>query len=232
MNLTRALWYEEAPVCAICGMVGDVVCPTCIKSYLHPELGRCKWCGKLMRNVKESCLDCKAGKGPKHLDKVTAWGHYSGELRKFIQKVKYKAHPRSLMEIARPYTDWAINQLPAVDGVVAVPMHASRQAERGFNQADVLASIVHWELGLPIIAGIERVKPTPSQALLSRHDRLHNLKDAFVVRKASSIRGRSLWIVDDVTTTGATLEAVAEVLRKEGAQAIYGLCLAAGLEQS
>jgi len=135
------------------------------------------------------------------------------------------------MEIARPFANWAISQLPVVDGVVAVPMHTSRLAERGYNQAEVLASALHWELGLPIIEGIERIEATSSQMLLSRHDRLHNLKGAFKVRDPKYIRGRSVWIVDDVTTTGATLEAVAEVLRGCEVQAIYGLCLAAGLEK-
>ena len=231
VKLTRALWYEEVQTCALCGGVGGLVCPTCTTDYLHPELGRCRGCGKLILKEKTSCLDCEAGKGPKHLDQVTAWGHYSGGLREFIQNVKFEARPRRLMEIARPFTDWAISQLPAVDYVVAVPMHTSRLAERGFNQAEVLASVIHWELGLPILEGVERIQPTASQMLLSRHDRLHNLKDAFAVREPRSISGQSVWIVDDVTTTGATLEAVAEVLHGSGVRAIYGLCLAAGLEE-
>lgn len=231
VKITRALWYEEVQVCALCGEVGKIICPTCSTDYLHPEMGRCRGCGKLILREKTSCLDCEAGKGPKHLDQVTAWGHYSGGLRELIKNVKFEARPRRLREIARPFANWAISQLPVVDGIVAVPMHASRLAERGFNQAEVLASVIHWELGLPIIRGIERIKPTPSQALLSRHDRLHNLKDAFVVSDARSITGRSVWLVDDVTTTGATLEAVAEALRGSGVQAIYGLCLAAGLEK-
>ena len=231
VKITRALWYEEVLACVLCGGVGDSVCPTCTAGYLHPELGRCRRCGKLILPEKASCLDCEAGKGPKHLDQVTAWGHYSGGLREFIQKVKFEAHPRWLMEIARPFANWAISQLPAVDGVVAVPMHASRLAERGFNQAEVLASVIHWELGLPIFEGVERIKPTPSQIKLTRHDRLHNLKDAFVVREPKSLTGRSVWIVDDVTTTGATLDALAEALSGSGVKATYGLCLAAGLEK-
>lgn len=232
VKITRALWYEEVQGCVLCGRVGALVCPTCTSGYFHPELERCRGCGKLILKEKTSCLDCEAGKGPKHLDQITAWGHYSGDLREFIKNIKFQAHPRSLMEIARPFANWAIRQLPAVDGVVAVPMHVSRLAERGFNQAEVLASALHWELGLPIIEAVERVKPTPTQVFLSRHDRLHNLKDAFAVREPGSITGRSVWLVDDVTTTGATLEAVAEVLRVSGVQAIYGLCLAAGLEKN
>lgn len=231
LKFAGALWYEEVQVCVFCGGVGDLICPTCIGGYLHPELGRCRGCGKLILNEKTTCLDCEVGKGPKHLDQVTAWGHYSGGLREFIQKVKFEAHPRRLMEIARPFANWAIGQLPVVDGVMAVPMHAARLAERGFNQAEVLASAIHWELGLPIVEGLERIEQTSSQILLSRHDRLHNLKGAFALREPRSITGRSVWIVDDVTTTGATLEAVAGVLRGNGAEAIYGLCLAAGLEK-
>jgi len=230
-KISRALWYVDEQACVFCGEGHSTICSTCTTDYLHPELGRCRKCGKLILSEKQDCLDCEAGKGPKHLDQVTAWGHYSGGLREFIQTIKFKAHPRRLMEIARPFSDWAISQLPAVDGIVAVPMHVSRLAERGFNQAEVIASALHWELGLPILRGLERIEPTLSQVPLSRQERLHNLKDAFAVLQTGNFEGRSVWLVDDVTTTGATLEAVAETLRGSGVQAIYGLCLAAGLEK-
>lgn len=230
-KISRALWYSDEQACVFCGGEHGVICPTCTTDNLRPELGRCRKCGKLVLLETMHCLDCEAGKGPKHLDQVTAWGHYSGGLKEFIQNVKYKAHPRRLLEIARPFSEWAISQLPVVDGVVAVPMHESRLAERGFNQAEVIASALHWELGLPILRGVERIEPTSSQVPLSRQERLHNLKGAFAVLQPERIKGRSVWLVDDVTTTGATLEAVAETLRESGVQAIYGLCLAAGMEK-
>ncbi|EGW38887.1 ComF family protein [Desulfosporosinus sp. OT] len=230
-KITRALWYVDKQACIFCGEEQGVICPACTTEYLHPELGRCRGCGKLILSEKIHCLDCEAGKGPKHLDQITAWGHYAGGLKEFIQEIKFKAHPRRLMEIARPFSDWAISQLPVVDGVVAVPMHASRMAERGFNQAEVISSVLHWQLGLPILCGVERIASTSSQVSLSRQERLHNLKGAFEVQQPEKIKGRSIWLVDDVTTTGATLEAVAETLRESGVQAIYGLCLAAGLEK-
>ena len=230
-KLTHALWYADEQTCVFCGDKYGPICLTCTTNYLHSDLGRCLGCGKLISSEKTHCLDCAAGRGPKQLDQVTAWGHYSGGLREFIQSVKFKSHPRRLMEIARPFSDWAISQLPVVDGVIAVPMHSARLAERGFNQAEVIASALHWELGLQIIPGVERIEPTSSQVPLSRQERLHNLKDAFAVRQPEYLKGRSVWLVDDVTTTGATLEAVAEVLRGSGVQAIYGLCLAAGLDK-
>lgn len=229
-KIIRTLWYKDEQVCAFCGGEGDVVCSTCTNNYLLPNLRRCKGCGKLIHPEKTYCIDCGSGKGPKHLDLVTAWGYYSGGLKEFIQSVKFKAHPRRLLEIARPFSEWAISQLPAADGIVAVPMHASRMAERGFNQAEVISSALHWELGLPLLQGVERMLRTSSQVPLSRQERLHNLKGAFAVLQPKNFAGRSVWLVDDVTTTGATLEAVAEVLRASGVQSIYGVCLAAGLD--
>lgn len=230
-RLTRALWYVDEQACVFCGEGRGPICLTCRTNYLRPELGRCRGCGKLIQSEKLNCLDCDAGKGPKQLDQVTAWGHYSGGLKKFIQTVKFQAHPRLIRAISRPFSDWAISQLPAVDGMVAVPMHITRLAERGFNQAEVIASALHWELGLPILPGVERLEPRSSQVLLTRQERLYNLKGSFVVRQPERFQGRSVWLVDDVTTTGATLEAVSEVLRESGVQEIHGLCLAAGLEK-
>lgn len=231
VKIARALWYADESTCVLCGGGQGPICRSCTKEFLHPELGRCLRCGKLIAHEKTLCLNCETGTGPKQLNRVTAWGHYSGSLKEFIQDIKFGSNPLRLKEIARPLADWAIRWLPAVDGVVAVPMHPTRLTERGFNQAEVIASALHWELGVPILQGVERVKPTPSQVSLSRQERLSNLNGAFVLQNPGSFRGRSVWIIDDVSTTGSTLEAVAEVLREGGAKAIYGLCLAAGLEK-
>jgi len=230
-KLTRALWYTNEQDCVFCGEGKGPVCITCRTKYLRPELKRCKGCGKLIESEKLYCLDCVAGRGPKLMDQVTAWGHYSGGLKDLIQTIKFKAHPSLIRKISRPFSEWAISQLPVVDGIVAVPMHMTRLAERGFNQAEVITSALHWELGLPILSGVERLEQRSSQVLLSRQGRLHNLKGIFEVSQPKYFQGRSVWLIDDVTTTGATLEAVAEVLRESGVRKIYGLCLAAGLEK-
>ena len=230
-KITRELWTVDEQACVLCGDEQGPICFTCRTNYLRPELTRCRGCGKLIQSERLNCLDCTAGRGPKNLDRVTAWGHYSGGLKKFIRTLKFKAHPRLIRKISRPFSDWAMCQLPAVDGVVAVPMHMTRLAERGFNQAEVICSALHWELGLPILPGVERIEPRSSQVLLSRQERLHNLKGAFVVRQPEYYQGRTVWLIDDVTTTGATLEAIAEALRESGVKEIYGLCLAAGLEK-
>ncbi len=227
----RSILFENKPNCFVCGTNTGPICLSCEKEYFHPELGRCFSCGKLISSEGSHCSDCLENKGPKNLARVWAWGHYSGDWKKFIGEVKFKAQPRRLGEIGRTLSQWALSHLPPVDGIVAVPMHPTRLAERGFNQAEVIASLLQWELRLPLIKGLERRLATVPQVQLSRKERLHNLTGAFIVIEPQKFEGLSVWLVDDVTTTGATLEACAQVLLENGARKVYGLCLAAGAEK-
>lgn len=228
----RSLWYREEEHCVLCGANLGPLCPTCQKEYFKPELGRCHNCGKLVPAEKHLCDDCREGKGPQSLAQVAAWGWYTGAWRDFIHAFKFKAQPRAMEKLGYYFSEWAIHHLPPADGILAVPMHPERYAERGFNQAEVIASLLHWELGLPIYRGLERVLPTVSQVHLARKDRLHNLRGAFAVDDPGKFGGLGLWLVDDVTTTGSTLEACALALKEAGVSAVYGLCLAAGAEKS
>ncbi|HVJ47986.1 ComF family protein [Desulfitobacterium sp.] len=233
----RALWqsvlYEKQENCLLCGKAHGPICPTCEEEFFHPELGRCRDCGKLVSKEQLLCRDCGEGRGPKGLNRVAAWGHYTGAWRDYIQSVKFKSQPYLLREIARPFADWAIRNLPPPDALVPVPMHLERIAERGFNQSSVLASALHWELGIPLIEGLERTTPTTPQVGLNRYDRLHNLSGVFslsAIGEKWGFKGRRIWLLDDVVTTGATLESCANVLREWGAEEVYGLTLAAGIQ--
>lgn len=230
VKVARAFWYDAEKTCVFCGKESGPICPACQSHYLRPELKRCQRCGKLIQQDNRYCLDCTEGRGPAQLERIAAWGHYTGGLKDFIRRIKFKAQPRLIGEISQSLAEWAVRQLPAVDGIVAVPMHPKRLADRGFNQAEVIASALSWELGLPIWSGVERIEAREPQTQLTRQERLSNLKNAFIVREEEGYQGRSIWLVDDVVTTGATMDAVAEVLRKSGVKAVYGLCLAAGLE--
>lgn len=230
-EIIHQVWYADEEKCVLCGTPGASLCPSCASANFYPQYGRCHSCGKLIAAGQESCQDCLKGNGPRRLSQVAAWGHYSGAWKDFIWTVKFKAQPRRLLAIGNNFAQWAIDNLPIPDGVVAVPMHLERRAERGFNQADVLASLLQWHLGLPIFYGLARALPTVPQVSLKRAERLHNLEDAFIVDVRAPIEGRSLWLVDDVTTTGSTLDACAKALKEAGADTVYGLCLAAGMEK-
>lgn len=231
--LWQSIMYEKQEACLLCGGSQGSVCPNCWEEFFHPELARCQKCGKLVSKAHPLCLDCEEGRGPQGLDRVVAWGHYTGAWRDFIQTVKFNSQPYLLKKIARPLADWAIQYLPPPDALMPVPMHLERLAERGFNQAAVLSSAIHWELGIPLIEGLERTTPTTPQVGLSRHDRLHNLMGVFSLSSAGlrwGVKDKRIWLIDDVVTTGATLEACAKVLKEQGAGEVYGLTLAAGMQ--
>lgn len=232
-ELAQSLLYERTESCCLCGKANGPICSNCEEEFFHQDLGRCKHCGKLISKKQILCIDCREGRGPKGLDQVAAWGHYTGAWRDFIQTIKFKAQPYLLKEIGSPLANWVIHILPPPDALMPVPMHVERIAERGFNQAAVLASLLHWELGIPLVEGLDRKASTTPQVGLNRYDRLHNLTGAFSLSPTGlrwEIKGKRIWLIDDVITTGATLEACADILRRHGAKEVYGLTLAAGME--
>ena len=112
-----------------------------------------------------------------------------------------------------------------IDLVVPVPLHKKRFVERGFNQAKLIAKIVAREIDKPCQEFVIRSRHTLQQAKLKREDRLKNVKNAFVIE--NNIDGNVL-LIDDVFTTGSTLQECAKVLKKGGAKAVIGFTIARG----
>ena len=113
--------------------------------------------------------------------------------------------------------------LACCDAAVAVPLHARRRRERGFNQAADLAR----ELGLPVVVALARTRHTDTQTALPAQERHANVAEAFrATRHARALAGASVVLVDDVRTTGATLEACAVVLKEAGVREVFALTAA------
>ena len=110
--------------------------------------------------------------------------------------------------------------------LVPVPLHASRLNERGFNQAELLARSVAKTTGLQVVNCIKRIRPTVSQTGLERSQRLTNVDGAFAL--TMPVLGQRIILVDDVITTGATMEECAGVLKRAGAERVWGLAVARG----
>ncbi|EKD67614.1 MAG: phosphoribosyltransferase, partial [uncultured bacterium] len=116
--------------------------------------------------------------------------------------------------------------IPSVDMILPVPLHKKRFAERGFNQAFLIARILATHTDIPLFSRILiRKRDTPHQAQLDREGRLKNVVDAFSISAPEAIRGKRILLVDDVYTTGATMQTCAEVILSAGASSVSGWTL-------
>jgi ComF family protein len=154
---------------------------------------------------------------------------YGGAVARAIGRMKYEGRP----DLARPLGDllWRALQPHAavLRGVVVVPvpLHVTRLVERGFNQSALLAGRLAARLGAPFRPGaLARTRATGQQAALDRAGRITNVAGAFSVRHAGSVRARTVLLVDDVTTTGATLDACEHALASAGIARVQRIALA------
>jgi ComF family protein len=154
---------------------------------------------------------------------------YVGAVARAIGRLKHERRP----ELARSLGDllWAAIEPRArslgARVVVPVPLHPSRLAERGYNQSGLLASRVARRLGAPLWpSALTRVRSGPPQATLARAARLASVRDAFVAREPEHVKGRAVLLVDDVSTSGATLDACSRALLDAGATSVFQTVLA------
>jgi ComF family protein len=153
---------------------------------------------------------------------------YGGAIAKAISRLKFEGRP----DLARPLSAALRRTARALDGdapdlVIPVPLHPRRLVERGYNQSAVLAGPVASDLRVRFLPrGLVRERETHAQATLNRAERLTNLDRAFRVRRREDVKGRRVLLVDDVRTTGSTLDACAAVLMEAGALQVRTLVVA------
>jgi ComF family protein len=149
---------------------------------------------------------------------------YEGPARSLVVKFKYGGRP----SLAEALGAWmSAVPFPAPDALAPVPLHPKRLRERGYNQAERLAREVARRRGLPLLPALERVRASTPQAELGRDQRLVNLEGAY--RTSADVKGMTLLLIDDVGTTGATLEECAKALLAAGARSVEGLVFARDL---
>lgn len=174
----------------------------------------CPVCGEPLPalSVPEVCGAC-LGQVPSFAQ-TQAGFRYETVAADLIQGLKYHEQlyqARLLAELWAPHLE-----VGGVEALIPVPLHINRLLERGFNQAYELANSLSKRTGLPVLSqSVTRAKQTPPQALLNAKDRRRNLKSAFALTSETDLLGlNEVALVDDVMTTGATMEAVASVLKK------------------
>ncbi len=207
-------------------------------------LGLCRACrGRLRRLAAEACAGCGRGLVAAGLPagylcggcrrrrlpyrRLLAGWSYEPPLDAVIRGLKFGGLYYLGAQLASALHESFATQLAAVDLVVPVPLHWRRRLARGYDQAEEIARPLAALAGLPCRRVLRRRRATPPQARRDRKDRLANLRHAFCVKRRQqetpTVQGRRVLLVDDVFTTGATLEAAARALRRAGAAAVLGL---------
>ena len=217
------------PECVGCGKPGTQWCDDCRSGLHRVQAMACPVCGTPSQQ-SALCADCR--REPPAFDWVRSWAEYDDGMRRVIHSLKYGNN----VSLAQPLGQ-ALAQLYAhspwtADAVTVVPMSRERRRARGYNQAALIARAFCRQTGLPFQSALlKRIRQTASQVGKSRSERMQNVQSAF----SASPRwadGKTILVIDDVYTTGATLRSCAHALKAAGALAVIGLTAArAGLAQ-
>ena len=220
--------------CRLCGefleqITRVPVCAACWSAVVPlPAGGLCSVCG--IPTSGEVCGECL--QHPPHFDLARSFGEYRGNLRELIHLLKYQGMTPLAGPLASRMAEAACTPpWKECQAVVALPLDPARRRERGYNQAELLARTLARHVSLPLIPACRRVRPTAPQAGLSRPERHKNVRNAFAADKRT-VSGLVILLVDDVMTTGATLDSCAAALRDAGASAVFGLTAARTLVTS
>ncbi len=220
------------PECAACGVplerpLDGPVCAACWRAVprLTPPL--CDRCGDALPHATDDRLCWRCHGSSSAIERAGSAGMYQGSMRAIVHAFKYEGRRALAEPLAAMMREAGGDLLADADAVVPVPLSSRRAFARGFNQADDLARL----LGLPVWRLLGR-RHGPPQAGLSASERAVNVRDAYALGWAArwplapSLRGATVVLVDDVMTTGTTLEACARVLATAGARRVRALTAA------
>ena len=211
------------PRCVGCGRVGAWLCAECLDQIPRVEPPFCARCGD-QATASGLCARCQTA--PLQIDCIRSAVYFEGALRKAMHWLKYRGRTALADPLGGLMAEcWMQHPMPA-DVVVPVPLHADRLCERGYNQAALLAREMARHAGLAMQEQtLTRQRSTSSQTELNAKQRRQNVHDAFRCSD-DGLSGKQVLLIDDVCTTGATLEACAMALRAGGARGVQALTLA------
>lgn len=222
------LLYREKDICFVCGDhipgLSGHICADCRDELSFVGLKRCSICGISLRAYRDDklylCRDCEVR--PKHFEKAVAPLEYSGLSRKLIRDFKYhdELHYKKMFGelMVQEILD---SDMENADLVLGVPLSLKKENKRGYNQAKLLSDYISKKLGIKSGEGLLlRDKDTKVQNELGKEQRMKNLKNAFVVASPDKIKGKSILLIDDIYTTGATVDECAKTLLECGAKKV------------
>ena len=213
--------------CLICGKEifdDGYFCSECKELLPYNDGAICNHCGRKVKVRQEYCSTCKGRLVS--IDKCRSLFVYKSPLSDLVKKMKFYGGPYISELFGEQLSALYLKNYINADCVVYVPMTKKSERKRGYNQSKLLAVEFSKHTKLPVVDCIEKKIQTNRQVTLGREQRLKNLQEAFRVTDKSLIKGKNIVIIDDVTTTGATAEALSAKLKKAGATAVYLLTVA------
>lgn len=233
-ELLSLIYPRCCPVChKIVTPKGEMICKSCRKRLRPIQEPRCKKCGKpLAKEEQEYCYDC--AKGKHCYEEGIALYVYDDVMQKSIAYFKFRnrrEYAKAYAEEVERYLGWKLLCWEA-DCLIPVPIHKQKLIQRGFNQAEVLAKAISRLIGIVVDAELlARVQKTLPQKELNDEERRKNLINAFQIQK-KGVKYKRVILVDDIYTTGSTIDACARVLKASGIQKVYflSLCIGTGYE--
>lgn len=233
-SIVDIVYPRRCPVCSdIVIPKSEKICPDCRNKLQIIKEPRCKKCSKpIERQEVEYCFDCSTRQFHYRYG-ISLWV-YDKTMRKSIADYKYKGKKEFAdfytEELLKYYRENILKIMP--DALIPVPLHKSKQLKRGFNQAELLARGIGKELHIPVITSVlYRNKKTLPQKELSNKERLKNLQQAFQIDLKELHKNempRRVILVDDIYTTGSTIEACCTALRNAGVEEVYFISLCIG----
>lgn len=214
--------------CLQCDKEGEWVCQSCLNKIESLEQTSCIGCGSKVQQVAccQMCLDTRPTQSYWSLYK-----YHTPLISSVILQLKYHGAfdiERTLVKLLYQHKFIYSYIENKFDCIVPVPLHPIRFRERGFNQSDCVARAVSEVFGIPIVNALIRTKVTKQQALLSGVQRKENVVGAFVCTDVEGVFGKRVLLIDDVLTTGSTIDACAVALNNAGVQTSCALTLAHG----
>lgn len=219
------------PHCLVCGRAAEesedrYICRDCIAQVQCVAEPTCPRCGhELGPHTDQTgrCVVCR--NMPMRFDRAVAAAHHLGPIRDLVLALKFAGQRQNALPLGKFLVARLMEtEIPqTVQTIVPVPLHRRRRRARGFNQSELLAEELGRRLGLPVLKkGLRRVVDTPPQTQVSSPaSRRANVKGAFSVRKRAAVERKSVLLVDDVLTTGATTSECAGVLKRAGAGKVF-----------
>lgn len=230
-RMISLLFPRRCPVCEeIVRPEGKLICPECLPKLTPVRQPTCRRCGKeVFSDSEEYCFDCSRHK--RSFASGAAVFHYNEAAKRSMAAVKYR-NKREFLDFYAEVMAYRFAHMIEKwqpDVLIPVPVHPSRRRRRGFNQAEELAYRLAERVGnIPVETKLLlRCRKTVPQRDLNPQERLKNLQEAFVVKAGGTIP-KTVILIDDIYTTGSTIEACARVLKAAGVQTVHFLVICIG----